>query len=265
MFILKRIYKRNSHNVIFKALAGFGRSLNRVYENRNHDIHSNGELVVLKKIAKFNPSVIIDGGANVGKYSLLINKYCPNAKVYAFEPVKNTFNTLKENTVAHNNIIPINKGLFKEECTTEINMFDSSTHSSIYSIKGLNYESTGKQTIELIKGDDFVKVHNIENIDLLKIDIEGAEYDAIIGFDDFLKKGNIKVIQFEYGYINITTKKLLIDFYEYFESKGYVIGKIFPKTVEFRKYQFKYEDFLGPNFIAVKKTEQELINTLSKK
>jgi len=44
-----------------------------------------------------------------------------------------------------------------------------------------------------------------------------------------------------------------------------VLGKIFPKTVEFRKYEFKYEDFLGPNFIAVKNTETELINILKKK
>jgi hypothetical protein len=73
------------------------------------------------------------------------------------------------------------------------------------------------------------------------------------------------VIQFEYGYINITNKKLLIDFYNYFESKNYLLGKIFPKTVEFRKYHFKHEDFLGPNLIAVKKTEHDIINALIKK
>jgi hypothetical protein len=67
------------------------------------------------------------------------------------------------------------------------------------------------------------------------------------------------------GYINISTKKLLIDFYSFFEANGYVLGKIFPKTVEFRKYEFKYEDFIGPNFIAVKKAETNLINSLSKK
>ena len=66
-------------------------------------------------------------------------------------------------------------------------------------------------------------------------------------------------------YINISTKKLLLDFYNYFESKGYIVGKIFPKCVEFRKYEFKYEDFLGPNFIAVKKTETDLIKLLSEK
>jgi FkbM family methyltransferase len=262
---VKRFFKRNSHNGLFKALAGFGRSLNRFYENRNHDIYSNGELTVIKKLAKHNPMVIIDGGANTGSYSLLINKLCPGSLVYSFEPVKSTFEKLKENVADYNNIIPLNKGLFNDNCTREINLYESNIHSSLYDIQGLPYESKGRHTIELICGDDFVKDQNIGDIDLLKIDVEGAEYDAILGFERHIEKGKIKAIQFEYGYINIFTKKLLIDYYNYFEGKGYVIGKIFPKVVEFRKYEFKYEDFLGPNFIAVKKTETGLISSLIRK
>jgi FkbM family methyltransferase len=263
---LKRLFKRNTHNGFLKVLSGFGRVLNRLYENRNHDTYSNGELTVLKKIVKLNPSAtIIDGGANIGSYSLMINQLGSGSRVYSFEPVKSTFEKLKKNVANYNNIIPVEKGLYKENCTKEINIFISDTHSSLYDIQGLPYESSGKQTIELVSGDDFMKDHKISEIDFLKIDIEGAEFDAILGFEKNIAKGTIKAIQFEYGYINISTKKLLIDYYDYFESKGYILGKIFPKTVEFRKYEFKYEDFIGPNFIAVKKTETELINALKRK
>lgn len=262
---LNRFFKRNTHNGFLKVLSGFGRVLNRLYENRNHDTHSNGEFTVLKKIVKFGPSVIMDGGANIGGYSLLINQLSPIPRVFSFEPVKSTFNKLKKNVAACKNIFPVEKGLYKENCTKEINIFASDTHSSIYDIQGLHYESSEKQTIELVSGDDFMKANNISEIDFLKIDIEGSEYDAILGFDENITKGTIKAIQFEYGYINISTKKLLIDYYNYFESKGYILGKIFPKIVEFRKYEFKYEDFIGPNFIAVRKTETELINALRRK
>jgi len=262
---VKRIFKRNSHNNFFKALAGFGRALNRFYENRNHDIYSNGELTILRKISKLNPSVIVDGGANIGSYSLLVSKLNPTTQIYAFEPVKSTFAKLRQNTSHRNNIVSIEKGLYKSNCSMEINLFSSDTHSSIFDIQGLEYESTNKQTIELIRGDDFLRKHKIKAIDFLKIDVEGAEYDAILGFEDHIDEGLIKMIQFEYGYINITTKRLLLDYYNYFESKGYLLGKIFPKAVEFRKYKFKHEDFLGPNFIAVKKTETELIKLLTKK
>ena len=263
---LKRLFKRNTHNNFLKVFADFGRVLNRLYENRNHDTYSNGELTVLKKILKLNPlSIIIDGGANIGSYSLLINQLGQISRVYSFEPVKSTFEKLKKNVALYKNIIPIEKGLYKENCTKEINIFVSDTHSSLYDIQGLPYESSGKQSIELVSGDDFMKQNNISEIDFLKIDIEGAEFDAILGFEKNITNGTIKAIQFEYGYINISTKKLLVDYYNYFESKGYVIGKIFPKIVEFRKYEFKYEDFIGPNFIAVKKTETELISALKRK
>ncbi|MFT6814776.1 MAG: FkbM family methyltransferase [Sphingobacteriales bacterium] len=262
---VKRFFKKNSHNNLFKELAGFGRALNRLYENRNYDLYSNGEFTVLNKIARLNPKVVIDGGANIGGYSLLINKLMPTTKVYAFEPVKSTFAKLKENVSPYPTIIPIEKGFYKETCTKEINIFSSDTHSSIYDYQGHSNESNPKQTIELVSGDDFMKKTNIPEIDFLKIDVEGAEYDALLGFEKHIDQGKIKAIQFEYGYINITTKQLLIDFHAFFESKGYVLGKIFPKTVEFRKYKLKHEDFIGPNFIAVKSTEIALIELLKRK
>lgn len=264
MLKIKRAFKRNSHNSFFKALAGFGRALNRLYENRNHDIYSNGEMTVLKNISKINPSIIIDGGANVGDYSLMITKIIPGCKIYAFEPVESTYQKLLKNRNEHYNINPVMKGLFKENCTMEINLFNADEHSSIYDIQGLPEKSNQKQTIELVRGDDFLIENNIDSIDFLKLDIEGAEYDALLGFENCIKSGKVKAIQFEYGYINITTKKLLIDFYTFFEANDYIVGKIFPKKVEFRKYNFIYEDFIGPNFIAVKKSETKLIDSLSK-
>ena len=262
---VKRFFKRNSHNSFFKALAGFGRSLNRFYENRNHDVSSNGELMIVKKLAQFEPKIIFDGGANVGKYALILDEILPKCKIYAFEPVKDTFTKLVENVKAYDNIIPVNFGLYSSSCTKEIQLFESDTHSSIYDIKGVGYESMQKQKIELITINQFAQQHNIEEIDFIKLDLEGAEYDAIVGLMDLLQDGRVRVIQFEYGYINISTRKLLIDFYTIFENHGYVVGKIFPRNVEFRKYEVKFEDFIGPNFIAVHKNERQLIELLERK
>lgn len=265
MLKIKRYFKQNSHNKFFKILAGFGRALNRLYENRNHDPYSNGELMVLKKIYKLKPAVIIDGGTNVGDYSLSINSIIPGCKIYSFEPVKSTFQKLKHNTKEFDNIIPINKGLYKENCKKEIYIFNSDTHSSLYNIQGLSYTPNERAEIELICGDDFIKEYKIDKVDFLKLDIEGAEFDALQGFQNCIKNNKIRIIQFEYGYINITTKKLLIDFYNFFKANGYVIGKVFPKYVEFRNYEFKYEDFLGPSYIAINKSDTDLIKLLSRK
>lgn len=263
--MLKKLLKKNSHSLFFKALAGFGRSMNRLYENRNHNITTNGELIIMKKLCRFNPSVIIDAGANTGHYTLHLKSFCPESQIYCFEPVQNTFGQLESNLEGLDKVLLVNKGLYHRNGKKTINLYPSHTHSSVYNIQGIPYDSSGTVEIEMIKGDDFVMQEGIKEIDFLKLDLEGAEYDALEGFKNSLEKGIIKMIQFEYGYINITTHHLLLDFYNFFDNFGYIIGKVFPKKVEFRDYAHKYEDFLGPNFVAVKKTEKELIESLKKR
>lgn len=265
MGTLKRLFKRNTHNSFFKVLASFGKSLYRMYENKNYDIHSNGEVTVIKKVASHKGAIVIDGGANVGGYTKAIYAQNSEALIYAFEPVGTTFDTLKTNIAHCTTATLIQKGLYSEQKEQEIHLFPSSTHSSLYDIKGWKLQSKETTTISLTTGDAFMKEYKLSHIDLLKIDVEGAEYETLQGFKKSLIQGKIRAIQFEYGYINITTKKLLVDYYEFFESVGYQLGKIYPKTVEFKKYSHKQEDFLGPNYIAVRKNDQELITLLEKK
>lgn len=53
----------------------------------------------------------------------------------------------------------------------------------------------------------------------------------------------------------------LSGFYDLLTRYDYVIGKVYPKTVEFRNYKFRHENFSVPNFLAVKKQEKELIRS----
>jgi len=83
------------------------------------------------------------------------------------------------------------------------------------------------------------------------------------GFEAALTRRAISVIQFEYGYACILARGLLIDFYDYLESRGYILGKLHSKRVNFRPYRLKDENFFGPNFVAVHRDENELIARLS--
>jgi FkbM family methyltransferase len=262
MNVVKRFFKRTSHNFLLGALSSFGRSVNRLYENRNHDISSNGELWLITRMARTNPGVIFDVGANTGKYCSQLLKYCSTARIYCFEPVQKTFEMLKASNRS-DRVTFIKKGLFKENSQLEINIYPSHTHASLYDLKAIPYETVGKETIELIKGDDFVEANRIDKIDLLKLDIEGSELDALKGLTKAFQSKKVRAVQFEYGYINITTKNLLIDYYEFFEGLNYRVGKLYPQSVHFRSYKFKHEDFIGPNFVAVQKDDDELIRLLS--
>ena len=85
------------------------------------------------------------------------------------------------------------------------------------------------------------------------------------GFDAAFRAGQIDVIQFEYGKVNIITHFLLRDFYEFLEPRGYSVGKLFPDHVDFRSYDLEDEDFLGPNYVAVRTTRADIIDTLRKR
>lgn len=261
---IKRFIKSNSRNILLGIAANLGRSINKLYENRNHDIHSNGEKMLLKKISKLNPSTIFDVGANKGSYTELVKRYCPEAEIHCFEPVEETFEKLKIFTKNFNKVILNNAGLYSEETSLLINKYPSHTHASIYPIQHVHYQKTGEEKINLMSGDFYLKSKHINTLDLLKLDVEGSELEVLKGFNNTLNQRKIRIIQFEYGYINIITKNLLIDYYELLESKGYIIGKLYPKTVAFRTYQYKYEDFIGPNMIAVHRDDRELIKILSR-
>ncbi len=265
MSIIKRFAKVNSHSTLIKPFAGLGRSINRFYENRNHNPNTNGELRILQKLYKFNPSVIFDVGANVGDYAELASISCPNAKIYSFEPVSTTFEILvkRVHTKKLTQVVPIEKGLFKEDKQIVINLYPSDEHASIHNLKGVNYSPVGQSTIEVVAGDHIIRELQLSSIDLLKLDVEGAEMDVLSGFQNAFKERMIRAVQFEYGYINITSKILLCDYYDFFKSCDYLVGKIYPKSVEFRDYEFKHEDFIGPNFLAIHKDDLDLIKSIS--
>ena len=252
--MIKRVFKRNTHNAIFKFLAGAGRSFNRFYENRNHDIHSNGESYLLKRLESLNPAVIFDVGANIGEYARLASWRCPSAKIFCFEPVADTFSKLSAAVEGNPQITTMPMGLFSERGYRQINLYSSNAHSSLYDV---DKKISRVQSIALSTGDHFMEEQGIRFVDLLKIDVEGAEMDVLTGFKKAFADQAIRVVQFEYGHLNIISRQLLMDHYNFFSAHGYLVGKLYPRGVDFRGYELKHEDFIGPNYVAVRAGDKE--------
>ncbi|MGB2661788.1 MAG: FkbM family methyltransferase [Candidatus Omnitrophota bacterium] len=144
----------------------------------------------LKEFVKPN-MIVIDIGAHMGFYTLLFASLVgQGGKAYSFEPAKRNFIHLKEN-VAINDIYCVK--LFQLALSNKegivplyLHPTENTGHSLINNEKaGLSVEEVQTTTL-----DNFIEQENIKNIDLIKIDAEGAEYSILKGAGKMLSGDN---------------------------------------------------------------------------
>lgn len=125
---------------------------------------------------------IFDVGANVGYYSLLASLLTgKEGKVFSFEPLPENISYLKKHLELNKlkNVRVVEKAVSNEVSKMRFTATDNRSMSHI------SYE--GEIEIETTSLDDFIKDGN-PLPDLIKMDIEGAEYDAFIGAKELLKR-----------------------------------------------------------------------------
>lgn len=235
-------------------------------ENKNHDPHTNGEKRVLNILAKRNPQVIFDVGANRGEWSLMAQQACPHAQIHAFEVVPRTYDQLQEAVKPYPDIHPHPFGLSDQtgEITLDFNEDYPTLASGVVGFTGQYHNLSMRPVTGRVKtGVQVCQELGIEQIDFLKMDVEGLEPQVLGGFLPLIDAQKITVLQFEYGHINIETHFLLRDFYQALDSRGYATGKIYPEDVYFKKYDHIDEDFIGPNYLSVLSREKDFIFELA--
>jgi len=192
----------------------------------------NGEKAFLKKYLKekTNP-VIIDVGANVGDYCLEVLRINSNSSIFAFEPHPVTYSKLVSNLNNKSQKL-FNVGVGDKNDMLELYDYsehDGSEHASLYHdvITDLHKESAISHQVKVVKLDDFLFKEKVDIIDLLKIDTEGNEFKVLLGLKEYINKGKIKAIHFEFNEMNIVSKVSFKDFWDLLSSK-YNLYRIIP-------------------------------------
>lgn len=137
---------------------------------------------------------VIDVGANKGYFTVLAASKARHGKVYAFEPVPDLAQRARENLKANSlsNVIIIDKALWKESGQQPLYI---STNSGGHSMRP-KPSSYSKIMVTAIRLDEFCAANQIKQVNFLKLDCEGAEYDILMTLDrEFL--GNIQKIAME--------------------------------------------------------------------
>ncbi len=148
-------------------------------------------------VVETEPTVIVDAGANIGLAAIYFaNKY-QNAKIIAIEPELNNFNLLKQNVEPYPNILPIHAALWDNN--EEINLVDPGFgHWRFITSSNLTADTPPDNTCHKVMAMTINKIitdYNLEKIDILKIDIEGAEKEVFHSSSSWIEKVNAIIIE----------------------------------------------------------------------
>jgi len=234
------------------------------YKNVCYDFTMNGEYWLLDQLKQLPIGVIFDVGANHGEWSAAASARFPNALIHAFEIVPTTYKYLDDTARRMPNIHPNLFGLADHDGFVEVSVGQKDDGvSSMLDLSGIHKGHRSVTQCAVRRADEYCWEQGIKQIDILKIDVEGVEHLVLDGFGDVWDQGNIGLVQFEYGMANIYSHHLLIDFWKDFEKRNYKIGKLMPDHIKFSNFSPEYEDFCGPNYVAVHKSRTDLVQALS--
>ena len=173
-----------------------------------HRINVNGKsinaILNLVKKYKLKDIVIFDVGAHEGQSIREFKKFFHDIKIYAFEPFPESYNKILSFSSDQVKVFPI--GLSDVEGKLKFFSNKGSATNSLLRLSGMAKEGWGN--IEALSAsssvlcqfstlDDFVVENGIDRIDVLKIDVQGAEFRVIEGGQKTLSSGVVKIVKCE--------------------------------------------------------------------
>lgn len=177
-------------------------------------------------LKEFNFKTILDIGANEGQFADKMISLYPDALIYAFEPIPETFNLLSENFKTIKQFHPVNIALGDTTGEITFNRNEYSPSSSLLPLSDKhveNFDYAVKTNPISVKIDTLDNVMSLENINfplLIKIDVQGFEDKVIEGGEETIKKADL--ILCEVSFVELYKGQLLFaDIYEMLRKLGY--------------------------------------------
>ena len=150
--------------------------------------YSRDIIMVLERLLR-EGMTCVDAGANVGEITMaMARRVGSTGAVYSFEPMAEIFSRLIEHVEANefSNVTCERAGLSHHEGEAPIfaateNFLDGSEHRGLGTLFSSPSRARPVEVISLLTWDAYARVHGIEHLDVLKIDVEGSELPALQG------------------------------------------------------------------------------------
>jgi len=220
-----------------------------------------GEVRAAASLIHTNCPVILDAGAHCGEWSLLLNRSLERrglaGRFYLIEPSPTCLCQL--NALPQKNLSVHGTALGR---TTGKVLLYEPTPGSLLSSLHTRKDSFLEQGVHVVSEVpvvslvDFLQEQNLETVDFLKMDLEGAELEVLRGAVDILQEGKVRALAFEFGSANVAFRNYFRDFWDLLTPMGFKISRIRPGGVVERigGYEESLEHFVGAtNYVAEKK------------
>jgi FkbM family methyltransferase len=200
--------------------------------------------------------VIFDIGAYIGEVTKIYGKLFPSAKIYCFEPFDGSFQklaSLSDNKLVHPYQMAFSDQLGKtklyvnEDLTCNSFFPRPKSGPTYYSRKA---EHVGQIEVDSMTIDAFCEQKDIEHIDVLKLDVEGAELRVLKGACDKLSKRAITLIYTEVMFaVHYEGGCMFHEIAGFLEQYGYTLFNLYNlKRAKNGQIRWGNAIFLSPQF-----------------
>jgi len=177
-----------------------------------------------------NLNTVIDIGANVGLFSLYMLKKHNCKRIYAIEPTKKAFEQLSDVLKVESNASVHKLAVHNFNGKSKIKSVDDNSTISgfVDGVHPYNNHNITEEEVDVVTLTSFINNNNLRRIDLIKIDIEGMEYDVIDSLSDVdLLKSDRYLIEY-----HLAKTKNIKRIVERFKFLGYSIMNIEDPTFD---------------------------------
>ncbi len=173
------------------------------------------------KLIHYSNLVVLDVGTNLGSFTKSVNDLFVNKNIFfhLFEP-NETLNQFIVKKLKGLNYIINNVAISDTDGHSNFYINKISSQSSLISKSGFVGEVENKIKIPTLRLDTYIDSKNINNIDILKIDVEGLELKVLNSLGEILDDKLVKIIKIEIQFEDKNNLQKIINF---LNSYGYFL------------------------------------------
>ncbi len=177
---------------------------------------------------------VFDVGANIGELTIMFARFADEGQVHAFEASGAAFEHLTQicRATGRSNIVLNQAAVMDHEGVASLYVYDAE-HSSWNSLArrplenyGITLTAIATEEVKAITIDTYCEKMGVKTIDLLKVDVEGAEYQVLLGARRMLEAKSVRCIVFEFGQTTFDMGNDPNDIQTYLEQLGYAVRNI---------------------------------------